>query len=426
VLFRISLDIGYVWSSKFYGYVGIVVNPQHWLEYGLSYILVFALSLFVTTNKPFRPSQFVYLILFIFAFIPATCVFANNKEFLWSAMLKMTACMAFIGVITRTNILPTVTLKPLRNSNIYLALYIVFFTCITLILIVKTYGVSMDIPSLSGQEIYALREDFGEKTSRGIEYFLGWQANVVCVVILAFGLLRKKPLLIIIALLIQLFLFTTAGMKSHIFTPPLFVIVYFGLRKFYKNLAVYLMIFFSFCMILIPVQIEKYYNLPPIISTFTVRRTFIVPSQLYFYYYNFFLVRPYDYFASHFPLKLFIKSNYAYDIPKEVAWQYYGEKREHANASMFADGFSDAGFIGMLIDTMLLCLWLGLLDCIAKNKEKELVVAAILLPALALNATGLIAAIITNGFMISFPIIYLLPRVVENQNRVASIHDNDN
>jgi hypothetical protein len=354
------------------------------------------------------------MLLFIFAYIPATCVFANNKEFLLPSMLKMTICMMLLGAISRFNIVPVISLKQLKHSKIYLVLCLFFFTSITLFLIVKTYGISIEIPSLSGQEIYALRDAFSEKTSRGIEYFLGWQANVICVVILAIGLLRKKPLWIIFSLIIQVFLFTTAGMKSHIFTPPIFMICYVGLRNFYKNFTSYLLGVFAIFMVAIPVAVESRYDLPPIMTTFSVRRTFIVPSQLYFYYYSFFLERPYNYFSSHFPIKLFSKSNYKNDIPNEIGWEFYREIKTHANASMFGDGFSDAGFVGMLINTLLLCLWLGVIDCLAKNKEKELVAGTILMPALALNATGLISAIIGNGFMISLLIIYLLPCVPEN------------
>ncbi|MSR88627.1 MAG: hypothetical protein EXS67_03120 [Candidatus Margulisbacteria bacterium] len=412
-LFRLSLDVGYVWTSKFFAYVGIVNNPHNYLEYVLSYVLIFILALFVSINKPFKPSQFVFILLFIFAYIPATCVFANNKEFLLPSILKMTVCMMLIGASTRFNIVPVISLKQLKYSKTYLVVCLFFFTTITLFLIVKTYGITTKIPSLSGQEIYALRDDFAVKTSRGIAYFLGWQANVICVVILAIGMLRKKPLWIIFALIIQIFLFATAGMKSHIFTPPIFMICYFGLRKFYKNFTFYLLGVFTVFMVLIPVAVESQYNLPPIMTTFSVRRTFLVPSQLYFYYYSFFLEHPYDYFSSHFPIKLFSKSNYKKDIPGEIGWEFYRERKAHANASMFADGFSDAGFIGMLINTLLLCLWLGAIDCLAKNKEKELVAGTILMPTLALNSTGLISAIIGNGFVVSLLIIYLLPCVPE-------------
>jgi hypothetical protein len=84
-----------------------------------------------------------------------------------------------------------------------------------------------------------------------------------------------------------------------------------------------------------------------------------------------------------------------------------------SNANLWADGFSNFGYAGLLVASLLFAIVLWLYDSMAVGSDRRFAALAIGLPAFALANTGLLTALLTNGIGFAMVLIYLMPPASE-------------
>jgi hypothetical protein len=81
----------------------------------------------------------------------------------------------------------------------------------------------------------------------------------------------------------------------------------------------------------------------------------------------------------------------------------------NANANIWADGFANFGYFGMLGATLLTGLWLWLVDSSTNIQNRRLVVLILCIPSLTLADSGLLTDLASHGLALALLIVSILP-----------------
>jgi len=404
--FRALLDFVTPEIAKYWGYMGIVYQPQSLELYIFSFVLLLIPIIFLY-RKPLTVSTYGYQILYITTYIPMTSQFATNSRFTLSAAIAGCSCFFLLGLITH---LPLFTKKtePTYFSHKRLIAVVSFIACIVYPALVIRQGLPTTFPNpFDGAKLYAYRANVEMGTM--LEYLYGWQTLVTNIMLIGFGVLKKNKWAIGSGLLLQVLNYQFTGLKFVLFGTLIYLALAIGVKQF-KNKFPYFLIFLFSASIIFAEIVDNRFDLAPLAHTFITRRTFIVPAQLYFEWHDYFSHHSYDYFAQSFPFKYFFKSQYTYRLAEEIGIHYYNiTKPPHANSNFLADGYANLGLVGMLLITFLLGLYLKIAEFYAQNKPLVLTLAPITLPIINFGSTSFLTNLMTGGALFGLLCIILLP-----------------
>jgi hypothetical protein len=82
----------------------------------------------------------------------------------------------------------------------------------------------------------------------------------------------------------------------------------------------------------------------------------------------------------------------------------------NADANIWADGFANFGYLGMLGATLALGAWLWLVDSSGRNRNARLIMLMVGVPGFVLANCGLLTSLGNHGLGFTLLLIYLLPR----------------
>jgi hypothetical protein len=145
-------------------------------------------------------------------------------------------------------------------------------------------------------------------------------------------------------------------------------------------------------------------------SSILVRRNFFVPANLYFHYIEYFSFNPHDFFAKSFPFSLFKDSYYEANIP-EIIGDKYIRTGSYANANFLADLYYNCGWIGFFVGFIVMSIYFGLIDLIARHKNIMIVVPIASVPVITLMNSGLIVNLIGFGLILIVFLLFLYPQL---------------
>jgi hypothetical protein len=134
-----------------------------------------------------------------------------------------------------------------------------------------------------------------------------------------------------------------------------------------------------------------------------------VPGQLTSYYFDYFSSHPWAMLGDG-TLKGLVPYPYDLPVPNLIAREYFGDPNIVANANIWADGYANFGYLGMLIATLILALTMMLLDAASKGLSLRLVALILVMPAVSLANSAMLTSILTQGLGLTLLLLYLHPR----------------
>jgi len=152
-----------------------------------------------------------------------------------------------------------------------------------------------------------------------------------------------------------------------------------------------------------------------ILSLFT-RRLLFVPSQVNFFYYDYFSTHGYIFLSYHKIFSSFLNYPYQLSPPNLIGEVYFNNPQIHANTGLFGDAYMNFGFVGLILWGIFLVIILKLADASSKGKDIKLTVAAIAIVILNLRNGALLTNIFTHGLLLALILLYLLPKETEKIN----------
>jgi hypothetical protein len=283
----------------------------------------------------------------------------------------------------------------------------IVFSTLSVILLYSHAGFSFNF-DLS--KVYEIRSDYVAANIMFSGYMIGWTAKVVLPLMILIALFYKKGkrsyLLLFIALLFQIYIFSISGHKSHLFRIPAII----GLALFVnrKNFLSKLGLVFSALVIL---GIFSYLLLGDLwLPSLFTRRTFFCPAQLSFYYYDFFSQHRPIYLSTSHIFRSFLDYPYHLPPPHLIGEVYYNKPVMHANNGIVSNGFMNFGYPGLFLWAILLATLLKFADAVVEHKNIKIGWPILLMAFYMLVDGAPLTTLLTHGLFLAILLCYFIPK----------------
>lgn len=149
-----------------------------------------------------------------------------------------------------------------------------------------------------------------------------------------------------------------------------------------------------------------------LVSQLTLMRLFIVPGMLGSYWVEFFTDNPHGWYAGGGVLGLLFgrEEIYGIGLARVIGLIYGGNEETNANVNMFAEGYAQAGLLGVGVASAVAMLALRLLDRVAVDRDPRVLLPLCVPLAFALTNGHIFGLILSNGLWVLMLLAYVLPR----------------
>ena len=273
------------------------------------------------------------------------------------------------------------------------------------LLVVSSGGLKLN---LSLEDVYSRRFAARDFLTAGslLGYGVAILSRSLVPLSLSIGFLRRNFLLLGCGVTAAAVMFSLAGAKKDFFMPLFLMLLAIVVTRFPKRFG-HAVVLGSFGLVFISAM--QYIWLDHFqISAYFVRRQIFIPSLLTSLYWDFFTENPYVYYSDGI-LRWLVPRQYELPIARLIGELHFHSFETNANANVWASGYANIGYVGMLFCTSILAVLLRLIDSIARNGDG--VVCALMCGVFALNWSNgaLETSMLSNGVLFSLIMLYLLP-----------------
>ena len=407
LLFRGLLDFLYstyvfrFFSGSMGGGAFLLCNPTP-LRIFKSYAITFFLTIWLAMHfyRRERPSSVALVMYFLMVILPLLSLYsfsAAPAPFIYAVAGSFIVLMLIIGWFPKLRIpYPDWSLLVLGIG--FLAI-VSFYVYAWLLLTGSVGRLNFDL-----RFVYDTRAEYIQTRWPLISYLLPWQAYVINMGIFCYALYRKRRWLIAISGFAQLLMFGMTGHRSYLLVLLLGAGIYMLWSK--RNVLFYIiggtsaLILAAYGVFLISGD----HSLPSLF----IRRLFFVPAVTHLVYYDFFS-QPHNAFVmlSNSIFKSFLHYPYgAIRITRVISWAYWG-KDFGPNVGYLGDAFAQFGFLGMFLFSIILGVFLRIVDSVGEQLPDNLVAAIIVTPAAALANSALFTSLLTHGLFLAGILLWL-------------------
>lgn len=376
-------------------------------------IMVIAYAIAVVTaltlpRKIGKPSAAVLWILYTVTVAPGILMapytgYLDDGE---AITLSLVIGAVFSGVALKSRGTP----KPLRMHVSPASFWLVLgvFSVTTYGLLAFTQGLSLRY--ISFDDVYDVRSEYDDQLAGiGIlSYLVFTQANVVNPVIIARGILAKRFLPVFLGILGQLVIYSGTGFKSILFSIPAVLII---AAMFYRKSAPagVMLVWGGTALMLLAASADAIQGSHIFTSLFS-RRFLITPGVFSSVYVGFFSDHPQTHLG-HSVLRWWVEYPYGDMTPPYVIGQWMANlPTMAANANLFADGYGNFGWAGVIGAGVVLLVYLKILDRVSVGLPVGVVAMVMTMPAVALSSTSVLTSMLSHGLVVAVILMALAPR----------------
>jgi len=400
ILCRLLLDAAYAWVvAPQFGYMGLTYDPdpQRYLE---SWLLTMAVLL-ASPLSIRRPSDVLVFLLVLTTVLPFHSLYGltdSSRTAVWS----MTVGVLIVVLLRR---LRTPTLPTPRIPVAASALGLLGLLGVTAAAMVGRGGMSSF--NLDVLDVYEFRDESNERFAGWVAYLVLWSTKVVNPALTILAVARRRWLLVLLFVGVQILLF---GMASHraILAYPIIAGSLYWLSSKRWGLA---LVAGGFTTLLILAMAAFEWGGNSIFASLLVRRAFFVPGYLNFAYYDFFSAREFVH-LSNSVLAGWIP--YPYPAPPQAmvgAVAFPAAPDSWANAGFLASGYMQFGVPGVLLYSATTGLLLKIADgMIGRLASPRIGLAVVSIPFLILFTTAdLPTTLLSHGLLLAMALLWVLP-----------------
>jgi hypothetical protein len=359
-----------------------------------------------------RPSQVLTWCMYLMINIPTAVIgsyAAQSRADITEMLIAVTAGIAIVNGSTR---LPVLKIPAVRATSGLFWLFVIALGGIAYVTTVRTFGSTFHFVTLN--EVYLQREIASTVAASAFtNYVMKWQATVINPMLMALGVARKRPLLFLAGAGGDLFLFGVAAQRALLATPFIVLGLYFLLRKGKRQFGLRASIG-SVVAFVVPTLMLGYGGLADkfagLVFDSLILRLYVNSGFLTVLYFKFFDAHPHVGFAEVKPFSLFLHSPYDVTYPVAMALGVWGQYND-PNANLFADGFAQLGYAGLVIEALGLAFMFWLLDSIALGRKLSVSLVAMMCGgelSVVVNASTP-NIILGEGFALLLVVLTLLP-----------------
>lgn len=393
LLFKFMLErlyITFVYPSFAYMGYGLDISPAKTIE---SYILL-AVLVFITPRGDSRLSHIFLNMQLSLMIVPMLSYYGLNN-----------GSRVFMYVVCFSYVIQVFLLKPQMNpqqvffrgsTTQRLIEYLLFFIVIITIVLSVVYNGLPGLDALRLSDVYEIRADI--VLPRFLSYLSTWTAKILLPFLIAFSLVRKKYLLCVFYILMQLVMFLIYAHRSWLFLIPLVLFVYWAQKKKLVTKLMNLLLALGTSVLYVGQLLgDSFFT----ITSLIVRRALMTPAMLKFAYYDFFSGNPKLYLAEGQIGNLFnISSPYSKPVTALVADYVRAGSTTVANTGYHADAYANFGLPGILIFAVLLAIIIRLMEKYSSNISLAVVVSSAAFSLYSLNDGALLTNLLTGGMLL--------------------------
>jgi hypothetical protein len=393
--------------SPDYGYQGLKYREPDSFNYFLAVILTCGLAALLPQRLR-KPSDFIQWIMFILTVAPTILVPQYSQILTINDARTLAFVTASCALLIRIlSLHPPRQLLPRRLNTTgqgWIIVSIALSISIYLILIISV-GVSLDYLSFSN--VYSVREDFGSATASipFMGYLLGLQSNVLNPLFMARGIFYRERALLALGTIGQVVLYTTTGHKSTLMSIVAIAGLALAVRKL-QHLSAPRFIAYATSVLVGCLAIDAAAG-SKALTGLIIRRVLIFPGILSAAYVSVFQPLTKVQFTDVIAWK-----TSPYDTPPSyiVGRDFFGSFETNANAAWIGHGYASLGYLGVLIEALLIVVLLWLADESTKDLPMQIGALIFVIPAMSLASASVTTVIITHGFAAAIIVAWSLPR----------------
>ena len=405
LIFFLSLSVVYYFDiQKYWEYYGFNFDFSY-PKFLISIVTLILFSLLVKTKN--NVASFFYQFIYLAYLCPALVMF-----YLGGASVKFFA-------ISCTGIFILIVTSWLRFRRPVLAsLSKVSFLGIMLTLTLITV---LSIAAFGGWRYFNLNifrvYEFRSSAANEIPSIFGYINSPVSKVVLPLGILLglhfKSTTGVILFVIGTVLMFGLTNHKSALVAPIVILIVYSALSRYgvRKSLNI-LFASLSFIMVAETIFLLAVGETSTgWFATFIVRRVFLVPPLLDNYYVQFFTEHPLIYWSTSKISFGLVNTTYDTTAPFLIGDFFFHSAEMSANAGFVGSGFSNLGFLGVILYAFVLGLILSLLNAHGRDVGHFIVICASLTVMIsAITSSDLVTVFLTHGLLFLLICLSLMPR----------------
>lgn len=401
IIYKIVLDLCFLKTiSPTYAYISGYPEPNYFF-YVLSWVFLFIL-LYVEKIVNFVSSEFICDFYLVVSIIPTLSIFWIKNENIFACYLVIVYWLIFFIFSSLFNkSLHTQSKKSYltcpSDSNIFFIFLFISFLCFTFYFSIN-YGDFRLFVKFSDVYTYRLG---GISMSRIKAYVFSILTTAILPICLTTHLFKKKYILSAIDFFLYLLCYSIYGEKVIFFQAMSIISVFFLFRfKIKSNIINWIIIFLISFMILS-------FFIPKNLIHGLIHRTFYVPAETHYFYYDFFLENEKLLLRQSF-LRHFFTSPYeepvSVIIGSSLKYNYTGNYN-NANNGLFSDAYANFGIVGVFLYPIFLAFILTMfnryISCFNPFYQYALLIGVLFY---ALSAP--LFQIITSGGILAFILIF--------------------
>ncbi|WP_339060516.1 hypothetical protein [Tepidibacillus marianensis] len=398
LVYKIFLDFVYLfWGSPIYGYMGFVRDISI-VNLIISYLGLFAIILIIPKDNK-RVSHLILQLHFIIMLIPLTSIYAMTK---FSSKFMIMIFFSFALQVILIKNLPLLKLPKIKNAKSIFYLILAFLTFTTYFYLFRTQNINL--VALDFTKIYGLRANRNISIEI-FSYLITWQFRVINPIIIVLSYQKKIYRVFLVGIGLQFILYLMYPNKEVILSVGLILLCLFIAKKKYQFDSFFIMAISSITIL----GIAIYETFGSIMLFFlTGVRMQYLPAVTKFWHYDFFLTNEKLYYSEGIIGKI-LGLNYPYSVPSGFLIQ--GGFMGNANTGYLAYAYDNAGFLGMIIMTLLFVFVLKLVDSLVKNENNSVVFTLFAYPMFILNDSDLLTSLLTGGLFLLIGLMFVLKNI---------------
>lgn len=405
--YKLILDFVYIkFVHEYYNYMGFSLDFNI-KKYIVSFIWFFVI--FAILPKDINKPSSVFLQLhFIIMIMPMFTTYALANE---SGIFLALCCIFFIMECLILRFMPSIKIIKIKNSQCILYGIIICITAFVYISMIRANGLP-SLEALNLNKVYQVRATTKYPFLMG--YLVPWQAKIINPFLITTSYINKNRKTLLGSIFLQLILYLITAQKSFLFIPLAIIII---IKIVEKN------DFLKLGSLLAPIGSLGAFLTYKItgnimIPSLFIRRLLFLPSQIKFYYYDFFSRNEFLYFSEGLIGKVFgLTSPYNIKTSHMIGLIYFNSIEMSANTGYLADAYANMGVFGMFIISILFSMILILIDSLGKNIKNKLIIGLSLFSILSLNDGALLTILLTGGLLLLLIILYLYSNTKQESNR---------
>jgi oligosaccharide repeat unit polymerase len=324
---------------------GVALTPLLWLSLDLN-----------------RPSDLVSLILYTSLILPSNIIMPMVSNFPPEEVVKLQLLLlvsfALFDFVRQKHFVKILPRPAISWQTMEIAVL-----SLTISLTLALFYLSGFNLNISLSDSYVRRLDARDIVKGGtiMNYALMFLNAALVPVLVWIGFERNKWTYVALAGIAGLAGFSFTGEKTALLLPIFLTVTLFLISRKRIKIGIWTLVAVT-CLVGLslvePVVIQSNY-----ISTYFVRREMAMPSQLTTYYWEFFSQNPHVMMTEGLIGKL-MPFDPPYIEPKTrlIGYEYFGKIDMNANGNIWASGFADFGYIGMVIVSLIAGFIMNLID----------------------------------------------------------------